>query len=222
MGHPADPGQLNFDIHTVLRRHDTDGLFVAVDGFDGTGKSTLVELIAAHLGQAGREVVSTRSPQRETLDHPLYQSYLYRPESRAGIDYRGVVATITGARLQHAHEVVWPALRRGAVVVTDRYVYSAVAHSYSRGLRSELWFRELCRYLPRPDFGFILDAKEATIRARLSSRPNATEAHLEEGHFQACLYAYRNIARAGGLTLVETDGPVADQSQRIISELGRR
>lgn len=104
--------------------------------------------------------------------------------------------------------------------MSDWYVYSVVAYSYSRGLRFEKWFRELCRFLPRPDFGFILDADEDTVRERLPARSGAKEGQLEERHFQACLYAYRQIARASGLPLVRTEGPVEEQENRIANELG--
>lgn len=200
--------ELNFDIEKVLLPHGLSGLFVVLDGFDGGGKTALVERVCARLERSGREVVRTRSPRREALEDSLYRAYPYEPGRHAVMDCRGLVAMIAGDRLQHAHEVVLPALERGAAVVSDSYVYSAVADNYSRGLRSETWFRELCRFLPRPDFGFILEADEETVRNPAGR------------HFQACLYAYRQVARASGLPLIRTEGLVEQQENRIANELG--
>lgn len=209
----------NFDIHNVLRPHSLDGQFIVFDGFDGTGKTTLSRLAQHHFRSMGREVLMTRSPPRDTLDSPLYKKYMYDLNSRPDINYRGLVATLTGARLQHAHEVILPRLRSGFVVVCDRYVYSAVAHCYSRGLHSERWFRELCSHLPRPDIAVIMDASEDVIRLRLSQRPDGHESYVEEAHTLRCLYAYREISTASGLQLIDTGKGNLEPDEAMIRAL---
>jgi thymidylate kinase len=74
---------------------------------------------------AGREVVVTRSPTRAALDIPAYKRYMFEPDQRASIDNRRLVCALTGDRLQHAHDVIAPALAAGKVVLCDRYVFSA-------------------------------------------------------------------------------------------------
>jgi dTMP kinase len=216
---PEDPSVLNFDIHNVLRPHGMDGLFVVLDGFDGTGKTTLSTLIQHHFRSAGREVLMTRSPPRDALDSAQYQKYMYDPSSRSSIDYRGLVAILTGARLQHAHEVILPKLRLGSDVVCDRYVYSAVAHCYSRGLHSERWFRELCSHLPRPDIAVIMDASADVVRQRLSQRPDGHESYIEEAHMRRCLYAYREISTVSGLRLIDTSEGNISPTEAVVQAL---
>jgi len=109
------------------RHPDYPGLFVAVEGGEGAGKSTQVRLLADWLRAGGREVVLTREPGGSELGGVLRELLL-------GNGSGPVVAPRTEAllyaadRAQHVAEVVLPALRRGAVVVTDRYVDSSLAY----------------------------------------------------------------------------------------------
>ena len=84
------------------------GLFISFEGVDGVGKTTQVERLRDYLEAAGREVVVTREPGGTALGGSLRQLLLREPGDAA--------------------EVVRPALERGAVVITDRYLDSSLAY----------------------------------------------------------------------------------------------
>ncbi|WP_249214118.1 dTMP kinase, partial [Micrococcus luteus] len=109
------------------------GLFVAVEGPDGSGKSTQARALTEALRAAGHEVVLTREPGGSDLGETL-RELLLDPE-HAPVDPRTEALLFAAARSAHAVRTLRPALARGAVVVTDRYVDSSVAYQgAARGL----------------------------------------------------------------------------------------
>ena len=109
------------------------GLFISFEGVDGVGKTTQVERLRDYLEAAGREVVVTREPGGTALGGSLRQLLLREPGDAAEADGADIApraeALIFAAdRAQHVAEVVRPALERGAVVITDRYLDSSLAY----------------------------------------------------------------------------------------------
>lgn len=212
---PSD-GRLDLDNRIELAEVDDAGApFVVFDGIDGGGKSTLVAATAHLFERRGFDVEVTRSPPRKAVERPLYLRYLHDPSARDGIDYRGLVAVLIGQRLQHAHEVVIPALRAGTAVVCDRYIYSAAAHLLARGYRDELWFVDLCRHLPRPSVAFHPTASFDVLFERLAARGNGPDAHVEDGFFATLHQAYGSVARSNCLIPLDTTDEFDSTLERI-------
>lgn len=198
---------------------DANAPFIVFDGIDGSGKSTLVDATAHLLDDRGFDVEVTRSPPREAVERPLYLRYLYDPSSRDEIDYRGLIAVLMGERLQHAHEVLVPALRSGIAVVCNRYIYSAAAHLLARGYPHEPWFLDLSTHLPRPTVAFHLTAPLGVLLARLSERGNGPDAHVEDGYFGILHRAYRSVARTNGLISLDTTDDIESTLEQIDNEI---
>lgn len=109
------------------------GLFVCFEGGEGAGKSTQARLLGEWLTGTGREVVLTHEPGDTGVGKEIRRILL--DPATGELAPRAEALLYAADKAEHLHEVVWPALRRGAVVVTDRYVDSTLAYQGAgRGL----------------------------------------------------------------------------------------
>lgn len=156
---------LRTDLVAVLRRHTpqlgrgTDaGLFIAFEGGEGAGKSTQVNLLAEELRAAGYEVVVTFEPGATAPGVELRKVLLSRES--AGLSPVSEALLYAADRAQHVSEVVRPALLRGAIVLTDRYVDSSLAYQGAGRALPDGEVRRLAAWATGgllPDLTFVLD-----------------------------------------------------------------
>ena len=110
------------------------GLFIAFEGGEGTGKTTQARLIAIWLREQGFEVVTTHEPGATKVGMRLRALLL--DTAHAGMSPHAEALMYAADRAEHVASVVEPALERGAVVITDRYIDSSLAYQGTgRGLR---------------------------------------------------------------------------------------
>jgi dTMP kinase len=103
------------------------GLFITLEGPDGSGKSSLLPRLADVLRAGGCDVVATREPGSTPFGELMRRMVLDMepPVDRGG---RADALLFAASRAQHVEEVIRPALDRGAVVVCDRYADSSLAY----------------------------------------------------------------------------------------------
>lgn len=150
------------------------GFFLALEGGDGSGKSTQARLLGDWLRGQGREVVLTREPGGTALGQTLRREVLHGED----LDPRTEALLYAADRAHHVHTLVRPALARGAVVITDRYLDSSVAY---QGAARELGrdeIRDLSVWATGgllPDLTVVLDLDAATAAARRSGTADRLE-----------------------------------------------
>jgi dTMP kinase len=178
-------------------------MFVTFEGVDGSGKSTQAELAAAFLAERGREVVATREPGGTPLGERIREVLLDGPEMTAWAE----ASLFAAARAELAERVIRPALARGAVVVSDRYLDSSLAYQgVARGLGIErvLELNVAVEDL-LPDRTFVLLVDEETAAARLSRRPDRIERE-GAGFREAVQDGFRDVAARFPERVVVLDG----------------
>jgi dTMP kinase len=148
----------------------TKGFLVALEGIDGSGKSTQAELLAASLEKDGRQVVLTREPTQGPAGQKL-QSYLLGPSRH--LSPAEELDLFMADRREHVAQVIKPALERGKVVITDRYYYSSVAYQGALGLDPDDILAANEAFAPAPDLVFILDLPVTEAMARLARKGKA-------------------------------------------------
>jgi dTMP kinase len=157
------------------------GWFVAFEGGDGAGKSTQLERLREWLEVRGIDIVVTREPGGTPLGHELRRLLL----DGGDVASRAEVLLYAADRAQHVETVIRPALERGAVVLTDRYVDSSLAYQVGgRALDAEdvakvnAWATtELV-----PDLTVLLDVDPAVSLGRIPGTPDRLESESPEFH----------------------------------------
>ncbi len=102
------------------------GVFIALEGGEGAGKTTQARLLAIWLRDQGYDVVTTREPGATKIGMRLRAVLL--DTAHTGLSARAETLLYAADRAEHVSSVILPALERGAVVVTDRYVDSSLAY----------------------------------------------------------------------------------------------
>ena len=171
----------------------TAGLFIALEGGDGAGKSTQARLLVDALTSAGFDVVLTREPGGTPAAEAI-RSVVLSPDY-AGLDPRAEALLFAAARSEHVHRLIRPALERGAIVISDRYVDSSIAYQgVARGLGVDV-IAEINLWATQDtlaDLTVLLDVDASTGLDRATD-PNRLEDEPAEFH-HAVVEAFRTRA----------------------------
>ncbi|PID54120.1 MAG: dTMP kinase [Micrococcales bacterium] len=148
-----------------ISKRDHDGFLLVLEGVDGAGKSTQVAAVAEALRAEGRTVRVTREPGATGLGTQIRAMLL----DGSSVANRTEALLFAADRAQHVNEVIRPALARGHIVITDRFVDSSTAYQAGgRGLsRPEV--QSLSTFATGglvADMTVVLDLDPATSRQR--------------------------------------------------------
>jgi dTMP kinase len=148
------------------------GLFITLEGMDGCGKSTQLEMLARALRERGMDFIVTREPGGTPLGEGVRQ--LLVSDASVGISATAELFLIVGARAEHVSKVIRPGLAVGRIVISDRYTDSTAAfQGYGRGI--DLSFIDQVNSFATegvtPDLTIIFDLEPELARTRLSARP---------------------------------------------------
>ncbi len=146
----------------------TRGLFITLEGVEGSGKSTQIRHLAKMLTQKGHIVLQTREPGG-TATAEAIRHILLTPSSHEVVAPEAEALLILAARCQHLTHLIMPALRRGTVVLCDRFSDSTLAYQgFGRGLELE-WLRAANHVATgglTPDLTLVLDLPVSVGLAR--------------------------------------------------------
>ncbi|MET7594678.1 dTMP kinase [Streptomyces sp. NPDC005481] len=195
---------LRHDLRDALRGGDDPaqapaaaGFFIALEGGDGAGKSTQAEALAEWIRAKGHEVVVTREPGATPVGKRLRSILL--DVSSAGLSHRAEALLYAADRAEHVDTVVRPALERGAVVISDRYIDSSVAYQGAGRDLSPTEIARISRWATDglvPHLTVLLDVSPETARERFTEAPDRLESEPAEFHARV---------RSGFLTLAAAD-----------------
>ncbi|MEU8617979.1 dTMP kinase [Streptomyces sp. NPDC048623] len=194
---------LRRDLRDALRGADPaqapapTGFFIALEGGDGAGKSTQVEALAEWIRAKGHEVVVTREPGATPIGKRLRMILL--DVSSAGLSHRAEALLYAADRAEHVDSLVRPALERGAVVISDRYIDSSVAYQGAGRDLSPTEIARINRWATGglvPHLTVLLDVSPETARERFTEAPDRLESEPPEFHARV---------RAGFLALAAGD-----------------
>jgi dTMP kinase len=193
------------------------GLFLAFEGGEGTGKTTQARLIAIWLREQGYDVVTTHEPGATKVGMRLRALLL--DTAHTGMSPHAEALMYAADRAEHVASVIEPALARGAVVITDRYVDSSLAYQGTgRGLRAAE-IAQLNSWATGgrvPDLTILLDMPPEAGLGRRARSADRLEAEPPEFHRRVrtgfLALAHAEPAR---YLVVDATRPVGEVSQEI-------
>ena len=151
-------------------------ILIAVEGIDGSGKTTQVQLLKQALESAGESPVVSKEPTNGRWGRLIKES-----AATGRLSPERELEAFVEDRTEHVNTLILPALQAGKIVILDRYFYSSIAYQGSRGANIEEVRSLMETRFPIPDAVFILDVEPALGIHRIShsraEQPNHFEGH---------------------------------------------
>ncbi|KAB2350854.1 dTMP kinase [Actinomadura rudentiformis] len=192
------------------------GIFIAFEGGEGAGKTTQARLVSIWLRDHGFEVVSTREPGATKTGMRLRALLL--DKETTGLSDRAETLLYAADRADHVANVIRPAMERGAIVVSDRYIDSSLAY---QGFGRQQRVDDIARLNAWatagliPDLTVLLELPPEAGLGRLTSPADRIESESQAFH-ERVLGGFRALAEADPERYLVID---ASRSQAEISRL---
>lgn len=174
------------------------GVFITFEGVEGAGKTTILHALGNKLQQLGLPVVVTREPGGVEIAEKI-RKVILDPLNTA-MDGRTEALLYAAARRQHLVEIVLPALKKGNIILCDRFIDSSLAYQgYARGLDMEdVWSVNqfaIDNCMPDLTLFFDIAPKKGLQRIAANKDRERNRLDLEKIHFHERVYEAYNILR---------------------------
>ncbi len=201
------------------------GLFITLEGLEGSGKTTQQRQVVRNLRDRGLDVILTREPGATRLGKKIRQ-LLLDPDWDE-MTPRAEILLFAADRAQHVEEIVKPALKKGKIVISDRYFDSNLAYQgYGRGLDIEmvrkinLWAVD---YL-KPDLTFFLDLPVevglARARAQTADKLGDRLEREELNFYQQIRAGYLELAKESErFRVIDANRKIEEVNSEILQEI---
>ena len=186
------------------------GVFIVFEGIDGSGKSTHIKALAEELRGRGYSVLTTSEPSKDRIGN-FIRNYAERNEGRLTPETEALL--FAADRFEHVMTIIEPALKRGRIVISDRYLYSTIAYQGAGGLDLD-WIREMNRFAPRPDLGILLDILPEYSLQRVERRKTVFEV---SDYLRRVRDIYLRLVEEGELVRIDADKPRRAVQQEVLS-----
>lgn len=219
---------ISFDID--FKRNTSDGLYLAIEGIDGSGKTTQVDGLVAALEKSGREVVRTREPRKGVgLIGALIEDILLGKASVSPVAFQYL---FSADRQMHHQELILPALKAGKFVVSDRCFWSAIPyglldtdeHLESNSIKQKLVAQSILSFYHEftvPDKTFYLDVSLDTAFKRILQGDGADEIYEEKSKLKRAVEGYQWLLHEfpNEFTIIDANQSVEDVEEEILKRI---
>jgi len=185
------------------------GIFICIEGLDGSGKTTHAYRIVRNLQEKGFDAIYTTEPSQGEFGKFIRKSVLQGKKRLP----RVVEALLFAVdRVDHLEKDVKPALEEGKIVISDRCVYSSLAYQGAAGLDLE-WIEEINRMALPPDLAIYIDVPPEVVVERIRRKKSVME-RLETQ--RKVKEVYMKYVKNGKLVPVDGDKRKDEVTQNIL------
>jgi len=201
------------------------GAFITLEGPDGSGKTVHAERLRAAVSATGRDVLLVREPGGTPAGERIRAILMDRHESSVLLTQRADALLFMAARAQLVETVILPALERGVVVLSDRYLDSTLAY---QGFGGRLGVEQLLpvgRFATgglRPDLTLLFDISvEIGLARKSDAETSRFEAHFDRAYHERVRAGYLSLAAAepDRWVIVDASAPEPDVLAAARAEL---
>jgi len=195
----------------------TKGVFVCVEGLDGCGKTTQTKLLVEKL-QKSHNAVYTAEPSNGNIGTFIRKGVLYGGKRSSCI---AEALLFAADRVEHVENVIFPSLRQGRLVVSDRYVYSSLAYQGAAGLSLD-WIQRVNEHALRPDLAVFIDVEPRAVMHRLKPVKSVMENLKTQMDVREI---YLKFVEKGDLIRIDGNKPkhaVAEELNRVVLNFLKR
>lgn len=146
------------------------GVFIVIEGLDGSGKTTQATLLAEKLSKS-YNVLLTAEPSKGKIGTFIRECCLYE---QTRLPKEAEALLFAADRIEHMETELKPALDEGKLVICDRYVYSSLAYQGSAGLSLD-WIKTINARALQPDFCVFIDVPPEKVIERLQRKRSVME-----------------------------------------------
>ncbi|OGE75332.1 MAG: dTMP kinase [Candidatus Doudnabacteria bacterium RIFCSPHIGHO2_01_52_17] len=188
------------------------GFFVVFEGPDGSGQSTQVELLVNYLKAKGCKVLATKEPTLQskagkTIREALDEKIKLGPQELQGL--------FTKDRASHLKNIILPALKRGKIVISDRYFFSSFAFGAANGVSLD-WLVRMNKMFLHPDLTLILDVPAEVSVGRIEKRGKLKTLFEKKQKLEKVIKIYRIFPRRfSNVYLVDGRKPIPKVFQSV-------
>jgi dTMP kinase len=186
------------------------GMLVCVEGIDASGKTTQARLLVRELRKRGFEAEYTTEPSGGKIGE-FIRTHILQRDKRVPSVMEALLFAVD--RVDHAERKIKPALRRGKIVVCDRYVYSSLAYQGAAGLDLK-WIEEINRLAVPPDLAIYIDVPPEVVVKRIKRKKSVMERlRIQEKVREV----YMKFVKEGRLKLIDGNRPVEEVAKDILA-----
>lgn len=219
----------HLELDIDLKRNPGPGFYIALEGIDGSGKTTQVELLAKYFAQRG-DVIVTSEPKMDGFGGVLIQQIF---QAKVHIPPVAFQHLLTANRLVNHQEVVLPGLQSGKTVLSDRCFWSALAYGimdlgvdYSSEAATHMLVAQsvlsMYHQITQPDIIFYLDISATTAMQRLKQRDDQQMTVYEKKEkLQKVVKGYRWLAKnfPGSFVTINAEQAIDEIYQDMIEKI---
>lgn len=198
------------------------GIFITIEGGDGSGKSTQIALLKGYMEEKGHQVLLTREPGGTRISEAIREIILEKTYSE--MDNMTEALLYAAARAQHVAEFIMPNLEAGRIVICDRYVDSSMVYQgFARGLGEPV--KVINEYATRhlkPDLTILLDLSHEEGIRRKKEQQELDRLEMEKAEFHKLVSdGYRILAKENPDRILSIDAtlPVKEIHDRIRNKI---
>lgn len=187
--------------------HEKKGLFITVEGMDGSGKTTQMQQLKQYLEQQGYTVQITREPGGPRISEKI-RNLILDPEYKEMHPWTEALL-YAASRAQHMAEVIYPALEREEIVLCDRFLDSSLAYQGAGrglGMKEVLQINESALMNRWPDITFWFNlTPEESFRRKSGRDPKDRLEQQHQSFYEKIYQSYRQLAEENPGRIVPLD-----------------